>query len=826
MPAEVVLMMDLMGVLTTSPFPAARRLAENMMRCVFERANSHIIVKRIQERPVPFLAKKYSNFFFTVMKFTERTRGLKSAFERLELGELNRLEFITAFREEIHFMLLALSKHNPEELDAMNIAFPRKVDALKKRFPLLCDPVVQVHIHELLDVEAFLCTIEKVSPRKNVLNLLHYLRTKSQQEIRLFAIGNTWEYEGQYRRMVKAMRYSVTDSVSSAYPVICPVKYGANPNSYQNSFQVTGLFDGYVQSYISHKRKPYPDIFMQALEEVRMGCVPTGEALRYDIQPNIFYFDDVEAHCEVARELPGRPFTEVLRIENGACDVYRSIVRSLKTVAEKDPFWAEVLAGVEKDIAPLFRPSTTPDGKSTSWVTEELHNYNDNLLFIGPPPNELCSSVNTCEKDRYRMDEEDQERILFYCAQHLPHLFPLKIPARPEADMKLRTQPGLATSAGPILFEYVEGSRFFESYRLTLRTGSYMLRIQPRGPSPYGSVDIRREYETMAHLHEMSPELQIPTPLLYCDSYAVCGRRFFLRRYRDGENIINVSQLIQPRIRRPYSLQRVSINVELRPKLFYKQAIAVLSALHNSPLPPFMRQVEEDMRRTKRHKHPLLGMVQESIEMYKRVLSKSETSGRFDVQLRSAMIEELSRAILACFDKTQLSHQMIPMPDRLVTLHGNFNLSSVLFTHRSLEGRAKYPPHLIGIVQFKFTRLGDPLVDVASAAMFCFLKQPDGIYDTPHEIQILFPSPSDLLEMYCSARGYMLHLDRRCRYDIFKVYLASLCLQRAIMLITNIVSGTISPHGKRYSDSRSIAQADQLAKRGLDILRSRIAAKL
>nr|AAK94473.1 unknown [Leishmania donovani] len=118
--------------------------------------------------------------------------------------------------------------------------------------------------------------------------------------------------------MVTAMKYSVTDSVSFAYPVICPVEYGESAGSYQNSFQVTGLFDGYVQSYISHKRKPYPDIFMQALEEVRTSRVPTGEALRYDMKPNIFYFDDVEALCEVARELPGNPFTDVLLIEDGA----------------------------------------------------------------------------------------------------------------------------------------------------------------------------------------------------------------------------------------------------------------------------------------------------------------------------------------------------------------------------------------------------------------------------------------------------------------------------------------------------------------------------
>lgn len=827
MPAEVVLMMDLAGVITTSPFPAARRLCETMMRCVFERAGAHIIVERKDERSVPFLAKKYSNFFFTVMDFTERTRGLKGAFERLELGEINRLEFIAAFTAEANFMLLALSKHNREELDELNIAFPQRVEALKKRFPLLRDPVVQLHIKELLDVEAFLCTMEKVSPRKNVLNLLHYLRAKSQQEIRLFAMGNTWEFEGQYRRMVKAMTYSVADSVSSAFPVACPVEYGKDSGAYQNSFQVTGLFDGYVQSYTLHKRKPYPDIFMQALEEVRVGRTPTGEALRYDIRPNIFYFDDVEAHCKVARQLPGAPFTEVFLVENGAYDVYKDIVTALKVVAGKDPFWAEVVAGVEKDIGPLFHPPADAKGKPISWVTEELNNGNNNLLFLPPPPNDLCTPVQTLENERYRMDEEDQERILFYCAQHLPHLFPLAIPAQAGPGMKLRTQPGFATSAGPITFEYVEGSRFFESYRITLRTGSYTLRIQPRGPSPYLSADIRREYEIMAHLHETAPELHVPAPLLYCDSYAVCGRRFFLRRYRDGENIRAIAQLIQPRIRRPYSQRRVMvINVELKPKQFYKQAIVALSILHNSSLPPFMKQAEEGLRRSQRRVHPLLRTIQESIEMYNLSLTKSGTPGRFGVQLRSQAIEELSRALRLCFDETHLAQTTVPMPDRLVVLHGSFDLSSVVFTHRSLEGRAKYPPQLIGMVQFRFTRLGDPLLDVATAALFNFVSQPDGVYGAPRDIQMLFPTASDVLEMYCTTRGYMLHLDRRHRDDIFKVYLASLCLQRAAILMTDLVTTSLPVDGNRGVQSRSIAQADQMAQRGLEILHSRNSSKL
>lgn len=820
-------MMDLAGVLTTSPFPAARRLAENMMRCVFERAGTHVVLQHADNSSVPLLARKYSNFFFTVMNFSEKVRCIKGAFERLELGEINRLQFIPAFTEEVLFMLSALAKHNPEELEEMGIAYPKRVDALRKRFPLLCDPVIQVQVRELLDVEAFLCTIEKVSPRKNVLNLLHYLRVKSRQEIRLFAMGNTWEYEGQYRRMVKAISTSVTDSVSSAFPVTCPIEYSKNKSGYANSFQVTGLFDGYVQSYTYHKRKPYPDIFMHALDEVRTGRMPTGEALRYDIKPNVFYFDDVEAHCQVARQLPGSPFTDVFLIEDGALDVYKDIVRALKMVAEKDTFWAEVVAGVEKDIAPLFRAPVDASGKQTTWVNEELHNYNNNLLFIPPPPNEACVPVNVQERDLYQMDEDDQNHILFYCAQHLPHLFPLDIPQRPAPGMKLCTQPGLATSAGPIQFEYMEGSRFFETYRITLRTGSYTLRIQPRGPSPYGSVDIRREYETMLHLHNTTPGLHVPTPLVYCDSYAVCGRRFFLRRYRDGEIISSISQLIQPRVRRPYSQRRVVvINVELQPKNFYKQAVNALALLHSAPLPPYMKQAEEATRREKHHTHPLLRHIQGNIELYRIVLGKSQNERVGGVPLKSAPIEELSRRLLLCFDQTQLTHPMIPSPERLVTLHGDADLSSVIFTHRSLEGRSKYPPTLIGTVQFRFTRLGDPLLDVAAAALFAFLPHPDGLYGAPRDVQMLFPTPSDILEMYCSTRGYMQEIDRRGRNDIFKVYLAAVCLQKSVMMVTDIVSGPDTSTDARYSDSRNIARADQLAQRGIDILATRRVAKL
>ncbi|CAD2212653.1 hypothetical protein AGDE_15573 [Angomonas deanei] len=681
MPAEVVLMMDLSGVLSSSPFPAARRLAERMMSCIFTRAGSHLAAK-MKNRSVRFLARQYCNFFFTVTDFTERIRGIKSAFERLELGEINRVEFVTEYRLEMKFMLDALGKQNMEELEGMSISHPKRVASLKKRFPLLVDPIVQSLVYEIMDVEAFLCTIEKVSPRKNVLNLLHYLHVKSQQEIRLFAMGNSWETEGQYKRMLHEATTSVVDSVSSVFPVTCPVLYGDGP-SRKATFNVNGLFDGYVRSYTCHKRKPYPDIFMKALEQVKECRKPTADALRFDLKPFVFYFDDVGDHCEAARDLPGNPFTEAYLIEDGAADVFKDVIAALKIVAAKDVFWKSVVESVERDMTPLFRPPTDAKGRPVSWVEGELNNYQDNLLFIPPPHNDSCVPVSPLERKEYQMGEDDQEAILYYCAQHLPHLFPLNIPDQPSPNMGLKTQPGLATSAGPILFEYFKGSKYFESYRITLRTGSFVLRIQPQGPNPYGSVDIRREFETMSHLSAVAPAVKVPGMLLYCDSYAVCGRRFYIRRYVDGEVISNIQTLLQPRIQRPYSERRRIVNVELKPKLFFWGALNALTALHNAPAPRFMKQTATT------HVHPALNRIHHAMERYKRTISTTKLPG-FEF-IRSSKLEELAAMLTQCFDQTQLVHQIVPFPERLVIVHGHFDMSVVCLLE-PISGRTAQVP--------------------------------------------------------------------------------------------------------------------------------------
>ncbi|RNF14704.1 transferase [Trypanosoma conorhini] len=819
MPAEVILMFDAAGVLTTSPYPATRRLAETLMRCVFERAGAHHVAFVGNGSPA-LLAQNYSNLYSLIRNFTEKVRGTRCAFERLELGEINRVQFVPLYHAEMDFMLTALSKQNMEELESLQIMHPTRVAPIRNRYPLLADPLVQELLRELMDPEAYLCTIEKVTPRRNVLNLLHYLRMKSQQEIRLVVVTNTWEVEGQYARMSKAMLHSMSEMKWSNFPTTCPIDYGGGKG--RSSFVINGLFDSFVQSYTFHKRKPFPDIFYHAIEETMKSRMLSRESFAYDVKPHIFLFDDVLENCETARHLSDSPFERVYYVENGAYDVYEDVLSALNTVGEVDPFWADVAAGVQKEMAPFFKPPRDANGNPTSWINEEMNDYNSNLLFLPPPFCYACEPRGLFEPKKF-LDEDDKDAILFYCAQHLPQLFPLEIPSTHTENLQLMRKPGFATSCGPIVFEPMRGIGFFKTYRITLRTGSYVLRVQPRGPVPHGTLDIRTEYEMMRYLYHNS-DVPIAKCLLYCDSYAACGHRFSLRRFVEGEVITDMRKLTQPRIQRPYSLRRQHINVELNPNLFFMKAVEMLSRIHATPPPRFLSRTRAERissaSATGSPVHPLIEIIKDLVVQYKAVVGTAKLPDGSYV-LHSKKVELLSKALLDRFDETRLGNTSIPFPEQLVLIHGDYKLRDLLFSYRSFEGRHKYPAQIIGVMNFTSVATGDPLVDVASLALTALLPRPAGICDMPMKMRSLFPTPGWILDRYCCARGYMQTITKKKREAIFAVYLATACLRYAV--------NTLSDLGEIFqvydciplAESRNLSLAEQVLQQGLLVMGKR-----
>lgn len=144
-----------------------------------------------------------------------------------------------------------------------------------------------------------------------------------------------------------------------------------------------------------------------------------------------------------------------------------------------------------------------------------------------------------------------------------------------------------------------------------------------------------------------------------------------------------------------------------------------------------------------------------------------------------------------------------------------------------MEGRYKYPPQLVGTAQFRYSHLDDPLVDVSSLALFYYLPTPEGIFNANCNVQMLFPTPSTVLDMYCHTRGYMRHLNRSLREDIFNVYLASHCLDRATLAIAELSAALKGNRGDvANEDLRKVAFAEQIARRGLELLMQRKGSKM
>ncbi|CAD2212652.1 hypothetical protein AGDE_15577 [Angomonas deanei] len=117
-------------------------------------------------------------------------------------------------------------------------------------------------------------------------------------------------------------------------------------------------------------------------------------------------------------------------------------------------------------------------------------------------------------------------------------------------------------------------------------------------------------------------------------------------------------------------------------------------------------------------------------------------------------------------------------------------------------------------------------MDVAALALFAYLPSPEGIFEFPKSVHLMFPSPNEILDYYCNTRGYMRHFDRNRREDIFSVYLATLCLERAVLTILDLVNKALKTREVSSTDSRVFASVDQIASRGLELLLSRQKAKV
>jgi aminoglycoside phosphotransferase (APT) family kinase protein len=808
MPLDVVLFFDYGGVLTSVAVPAARRLAAFHMKLVFEQAARSVSLAVPDPRAggaaasvsPSSLAKRYSSVYFLVSMFTERVVGTASSFKKLENGLIRRNAFMTGFKDELKTLLAAFvtPATDTSAFAALKIRKPKDVEEYKKRHPHLCIPLVQQLMLQILDPESLLCVLEKLSWRKNVLNMLYYLRSVTHQEIKLGVITNNWEAEGHYVRTSADIDQSGSPQFIS---LSCPIEYGAE----SGAFDVNGLFDVVAQSYMLGKSKPSPDIYEIAIESCAGKYTPSGRN-----KPLMFFFDDLKANCVAAeKSIPGEPFTKVYHIANGPSDVFRSVRDAIAIAAGRDAErWSHVLAGLDKDIAPLFlnrvqqplphsaragltvvpdaapvptiaeatvpaspESGTQPQASQHSWILTEFHNLDDNLLCPPPPPNPTLDPLEDHKTSPNYLDMEERNRILHFLARTCPQYFVLPpVPARFEDCGNLVEDGGFATSSGRITFEMFKGGMSNPTYRFTCRTGSFVLRKQPRGNLLPGAHNMKREYNIIKHLEETT-SVPVPKCVVFCDDRTVSAQDFYVMRYRDGKMVYRVGDLASVPFTRAFSQSRVLSKTTLNPRLFFREAVGALVNLHNAPIPQFM-QGQQKQRST----HPILHLCSVWEKQYRRVLSSVPATSPVAEKVRFRTFEFLTEALHLVFSHAAAEGPgSIPSPERLCLTHGDFKIDNIMFSHRSLEGRTKYPPKIVLLLDFELATIGDPLTDVAYLALFHLFPSPRGIINLPQSLQERFPSAVEILEEYCKRACYMTKHAASTRKRVFSIYMAAMC---------------------------------------------------
>jgi aminoglycoside phosphotransferase (APT) family kinase protein/FMN phosphatase YigB (HAD superfamily) len=779
---DVVLLFDYGGVVGASPLPAVRRYTEFIMETFFARLVAAGLLNNT-EIGIPALSKQYSNLYFQISRFAEsaialpagagtRTPVVESAWSQLERGAIRRRNFVTLFAQETVMFLKALRCKTADEVTALGFRQSQQsLDQLRQRLAFLTLPEQQEIFLELFDAASFLAVIEKCAPRKNVLNMLHFLRATTHQEIRVGIVTNNWESEGHYVLNTIALERT---GMPVFLPVYCPLEYESQRRG--ATFDTNALFDVVAQSYIIGSRKPEPGIFVTAVEAVTGVGVPQNDAQKR--MPQIFFFDDILKNCEAARKLtfPNSEvpmFSKVFNITNGPLDVYQSVVKALRSVGADDPYWMNVATNLETTIGPLFaRNVAGGGGGARTWVDVEANDLDENLLHLPPPPNPALEPMSGLVNDN-KLTLDEKNRVLVYLSRQLPQNFPLVCPEKFDETTNLSDLKSVATSNGPCLFEYFKGGMSNPTYRITLRTGSYVLRKQPRGKLLGGAHDLQREYEICRHLSKTS-QVPVPECLHYCDDLSVVGQKFYVMRYVDGKIIRRIDELVSPPFSRPFSHRRVLSKTQLNPTLFIHKALDVLALLHNASIPPFLQRTADSIRvkqQSKQSLHPVLHLVNVWARQYGDALKQVQSKAPKHVaEVRSDAFEHLTEAIRMSFD-----HEDIPMPTKVCLTHGDYKLDNMMFSHRSLEGRPKYPPKILSLLDFELANIGDPLTDVAYMALMHLLPPPRGLLGMEASAVSRFATAEQMLEYYCATAQYMQDVPKAKLARIFHIYIAAMC---------------------------------------------------
>ena len=811
---DLSLVFDFSGVISSAPYPIIRRYTKHLVSVAADRS-----VALGSQYPGPDMWK-LSNLFLDAIHFS-RAMGRTPPLQRLESGTIRRTQYLREARAEFDSFMAAMMS---EDHAAVIKGARNKVEmeSLRKRLVILqTDKGLAQCLHALVDPENYLCILEKAPLRKNVLNLLHFLRHKSHQEIKLGIVTNNWEVEGAYAANQVAIERTGCPVFVSAQ---CPVEYQEKGEQFRGAaFDVNGMFDVIVQSHLSKKRKPDPQPYEQVLEALTGASIAGSEAKKVSEElsgKQVFLFENRQREVESATSLNGSPFTHVFQADNGPHGVYAGVLEALRRAGEIDSRWKRIHGLTESVIGPLFKPS------STSWVQLEVSNEDGNLLALNHPSDTALLPGNC------GLTPEEKSSLLKHLAEKLPHCFPIHGDIKERSEPKgaavahpLWEEPGIATSAGPICFERFHPAVLPNAYRVSLRTGSYIVRIEPKKDhltveQALRAIGRREESASSAlqHVYLLSRHLQeatsipVPRSLLFAnESETPLGRCFLVTRFVEGKIVRRVGDIIKHNFSRPFSRRRVLTQQTLRPRLFIDSAVDLLVKLHQCAIPPFLEGARG------------VSTKQDSI---------SQLLDEWDGNLKAAQAHHKRKGFgafscaatnyLGDLIRMHLIHEgPPPTSNRRCLVHSNYHLGNLLFSHRSLEGRPKYPPRVKQLLSFQAANVGDPLLDVARLTLILYLPAPLGIGGLASASKQLFPTVPEIIGSYVMRHHETVELpDNEVLLSAMRVYQAAVCYKMAAVMLFNLHFQTmeVKPQGPGFVQRRQ-ESADHIAKLGAALLK-------
>jgi aminoglycoside phosphotransferase (APT) family kinase protein len=235
-----------------------------------------------------------------------------------------------------------------------------------------------------------------------------------------------------------------------------------------------------------------------------------------------------------------------------------------------------------------------------------------------------------------------------------------------------------------------------------------VLRRPPRGDLPPSAFDVTREYRVMRALHDHKAAVPVPEPMVLCTDNEVIGAAFYLMGTVDG---------IVVREELPEELSSLDDRARMAEEL-----IGTLVALQRVDY----RAVGLEG----------FGKPEGYLERQLRRMSQLWELARFREQ---ADIESVGGWL----------HANIPGQTETSIVHGDYKLDNVIFAPAS-------PAHLIAVVDWEMSTLGDPLADLGW--MLYFWRDPeDEVYKGPGAGSVTqlegFPRRRDLLARYAELSG-------------------------------------------------------------------------